>query len=57
MIVLWRYNTTTGYWNRQRECLPENAQQWLAVFQKDEPQAFFRLAKRRPNDHPTKTRT
>ena len=45
---LWHYNTTTGYWVLQRACDPAEAEQWLAIFQKDEPRAQFKLAKRKP---------
>ena len=49
---LWRYNQVTGYWTHERSCLPETAEQWLAVFQKDEPDAYFKISKHKPKGRP-----
>jgi len=47
-IGLWRKNRITGYWVCQRTCLPETAQEWLTIFQKDEPDEMFVLSYRKP---------
>jgi len=47
-IGLWRKNKITGYWVLERTCFPEFASEWLQIFQKDEPDETFVLAKRRP---------
>ena len=52
MTTLWRYNTATGYWDRARTCALTAAEQWLAVYQKDEPRAAFKLARNKPTDPP-----
>lgn len=51
-LRLWRYNQTTGYWNYERSVTPETAEQWLAVFQKDEPTAYFKVSRHKPNGKP-----
>lgn len=51
-IALWRYNKTTGFWEWVRSCDTALSKQWLEVFKKDEPKAFFKLAKNRPNLKP-----
>lgn len=56
MIGLWRQveriHKSGMYmmldWTRERDCAPENAAGWLAVWQKDEPQAVFCLAETKP---------
>lgn len=48
MITLWRYNTTTGYWDFVRTCAVNTAEDWLVVFQRDEPNALFKLSKHKP---------
>lgn len=49
---LWKYNKTTGYWEVVRDSLVENAERWLEIFQSDNPNEHFKLAKRRPNAKP-----
>jgi hypothetical protein len=49
---LWKFNKVSGYWNHIRSCNATNCAQWLAVFERDEPDEFFRIAKRKPNDNP-----
>lgn len=51
---LWRYNPVTGFWRMERACLPGTAQQWLELFQKDEPNAYFALSRFSPRHNPTK---
>ena len=53
-MKLWKYNPVTGYWIIAREVQSNTAKQWLAVFQKDEPHAHFKLSKNRPNTKPIK---
>lgn len=54
MTTLWKHNSTTGYWALCRQCSAEEAQQWLAIFQKDEPHAWFKLSSRRPSACPNR---
>lgn len=50
---LWKYNKRTGYWEMVRDSLIENAKRWLEIFQSDEPNEHFKLAKRRPDAKPS----
>lgn len=44
-----RWSVSNGlHWHLERECSMENAQGWLALFQKDEPEIEFKLAKKKP---------
>jgi hypothetical protein len=43
MKALYKYNPITGLWNHVRNCEEATAQEWLAMFQADEPQAKFEL--------------
>ncbi len=52
VIRLWRYNTVTGYWVYVRDCYRDRAQDWLRIFQSDEPDATFRASNRRPTTAP-----
>lgn len=47
-IKLWRYNPITGYWDYERDCDDDTADQWLTVFQKDDPEGLFKLSKMKP---------
>jgi hypothetical protein len=47
-IKLWRWNATTGYWSIERGCEALNADEWLRVYQDDEPGAIFQLGEKRP---------
>lgn len=49
---LWKYNRTTGYWTLCRLCLQMTADNWLKIFQKDEPDEYFILSRRKPNHVP-----
>lgn len=51
---LWRFNPITGFWRIERTCAPETADQWLALFQTDEPNAHFKLSRFSPRNNPTK---
>lgn len=52
MTSLWRYNKTTGYWVFCRECCESVAQDWLKVWQNDEPTVSFVLSPNRPKVPP-----
>jgi hypothetical protein len=44
-----RYSPAHGWqWTLERDCLPENADSWLAIFQEDEPDVTFVAATKRP---------
>jgi hypothetical protein len=45
MKALYRYNPITGYWTYVRSCEETTAEEWLRIFQADEPQAKFELRK------------
>lgn len=49
---LWKYNKVTGYWVMVRDSLVENAKRWLEIFQGDEPDEHFKVAKTRPKAAP-----
>ena len=51
---LWRFNPITGFWRMERACLPDTAQQWLALFSQDEPKAHFALSRLAPRFNPLK---
>ena len=52
-ITLWVYNRVTGYWNTEKTITRvEDAQQWLALFMRDNPKEHYVLAKRRPKKIP-----
>jgi hypothetical protein len=59
-IGLWQYNNITGYWKLGRMCNLDTADQWLKVWQKDDPKdqwghaIFYKLSKNRPNNNPWK---
>jgi hypothetical protein len=46
---LWKYNPITGIWKLVRDVTEETAQQWLAIFQADEPTGKFVVSKRKPS--------
>lgn len=51
MLNLWskRWSTAKGWhWKLERDCLPENKDAWLDVFQKDEPTIEFKVCLNRP---------
>lgn len=47
-MKLWQLNRITGYWVLCRRCDPNDAHEWLRVYQEDEPTAVFKLSTRRP---------
>lgn len=38
----------TFKWKYERECEAEKAQEWLALFERDEPGAVFKLSEEKP---------
>jgi hypothetical protein len=51
---LWRFNPISGFWRIERMCDAATAQQWLSIFQRDEPKAHFALSRFSPRFNPTK---
>lgn len=47
-LVLWRYDKVIGTWKYERSVEPDTAEQWLGVFQRDEPDAVFKISKNQP---------
>ncbi len=51
MMKLWELNFSSAWgwrWEYQRDVTPETSEQWLQVFQKDQPLTQFKLSKNRP---------
>lgn len=51
MINLWskRHSIACGlHWKLERTCDPVTAGEWLALFQRDEPDVQFVLSERKP---------
>ena len=47
----WRNRASGGkWWVYERDVSPENASQWLNVFQNDEPEITLKISKKKPND-------
>ena len=51
---LWKHNPRSGYWDYKRKVTPDTKDQWMTVFQKDEPDAHFVVSKNKPSHNPTK---
>jgi len=52
-MTLWskRHNAAQGnHWVAERKVTDATAQDWLAVFRKDEPGVLFLVAKRKPSE-------
>jgi len=49
---IWRFNPITGCWRVERVCDAATAEQWLALFQSDEPKAHFALSRFSPRTNP-----
>lgn len=49
---LWWYKPTTGIWTFQRACTKETASMWLAIYQKDAPNSYFKLSVNKPSKPP-----
>lgn len=49
---LWKYNRVTGYWRAVRDVTLETAQEWLTIWQRDEPGEVFTVSARRPSWRP-----
>lgn len=56
MITLYKYDRITGYWNIERQCSEETAEQWLKVFSDDAPNEYFYLSHRKPKHNPVPKR-
>lgn len=51
MLKLWslRFTPAQGWhWKLERDCASENAEQWVAMFQSDEPGVQFKVNAKRP---------
>jgi len=48
MTGLWSYDNITGYWRLERIVGTDTAENWLRIFQNDEPDVVFKLSKNRP---------
>tara|TARA_R110000868_G_scaffold243684_1_gene499699 strand:+ start:215 stop:796 length:582 start_codon:yes stop_codon:yes gene_type:complete len=51
---LYKFNKRTGYWDHKRSVSPENKDQWLDIFKKDDPEEHFITSKNRPKHNPLK---
>ena len=51
---IWRFNPITGCWRIERMCDETTSALWLALFQSDEPNAYFALSRFSPRIDPTK---
>ena len=49
---IWKYNPATGSWTLVRDSYKENAPRWMEIFQGDEPDAVFKISKKRPVKSP-----
>jgi hypothetical protein len=47
-LQLWKYNTTTGYWKIERGVTPETKDEWLRIFEKDDPNGSYVVSASRP---------
>jgi hypothetical protein len=45
---LYRYNRLSGIWDQQRTVAIDTANEWLAKFQRDEPEESFRVSRNTP---------
>lgn len=49
---LWKYNRASGLWSLQREVAPDTRDNWLKLFQEDEPKEHFVVSSRSPKGRP-----
>jgi hypothetical protein len=47
-LKLWKYDKIAGYYVFVRSCDKETAENWLKIFQEDEPDEKFVLSKNKP---------
>ena len=47
-LKLWKYNKITGLWKVERAVSEDTKNQWLTVFQNQEPNEFFKISKVKP---------
>lgn len=52
MLMLWKYNKRSGYWQSQRSVADDTAEQWLKTYEQDEPSEYFCLHANRPKYDP-----
>jgi hypothetical protein len=50
-LKLWRKDPITGYWRPAREVTEQTRDDWLRIFQEDEPTVQFQVSVRRPPYH------
>lgn len=51
MLFLYskRWSTAKGwFWKLERDTLPENAESWLSIFRKEEPEIEFVVSEKQP---------
>ena len=51
LTAIWSFRWTVGrgwQWRHERYCTKNEALQWLAVFQRDEPRVTFKIARNKP---------
>lgn len=48
MITIWKKDRITGYWEVCKNVLPENAEIYINIFKRYEPESEFLISKRRP---------
>jgi hypothetical protein len=51
-LSLWKYNKRSGMWDHQRGVTPETKDEWTKIHQKDEPDAHFHVAAKKPKHNP-----
>ena len=54
VMTLWRFNKVTGYWIPERKVTAETKEQWLEIFQEDNPDDTFVVSERKPRNAPVK---
>ena len=47
-LLLWKYNKVTGYWEVMREVTLSTKDEWLSIYQADEPNELFKVSKTKP---------
>lgn len=47
--AMWRFNKVTGVWVHERACINKrSAEEWLEIFQRDQPDEIFRISVFKP---------
>lgn len=47
-LQLWKFNKVTGLWVPQRTVTQQTADEWLRIFQRDEPEEIFKVSVNKP---------